>query len=263
MTEIVFVGALSLAILVLLLVLGSPGVKGARGERRVSAFLRKHLAETDYRVLDDLTLPARGATTQVDHVVISRFGVFVVETKNMTGWIFGGANQARWTQAVHRKKSPFQNPLHQNYGHVKTVETLTGLSEDQIHNVVVFVGDAIPKSEMPPNVSWGCRDLLRHITAHQSPVMSADQVGRVADLLTGAQLERGAETRKSHLRHVKALKADRGPTGTKCPTCGGDLVMRTARKSGKAFLGCTNFPRCKGMRQVAQQAGNVADLPRA
>jgi hypothetical protein len=55
--------------------------------------------------------------------------VFVVETKNMKGWIFGSATQPFWTQKIFRSNYKFQNPLHQNYKHVKTLQALPGLGD--------------------------------------------------------------------------------------------------------------------------------------
>jgi len=76
----------------------TPERKGARGERKVHNALNSVLDESEYRVLSDLILPIAGSTTQLDHLVLSRFGIFVIETKNMSGWIFGGgADQQKWT----------------------------------------------------------------------------------------------------------------------------------------------------------------------
>ena len=93
--------------------ISSPTFKGATGERRVNARLNLDLSNEDYTIMNDITLPVSGGTTQIDHVVISQNGIFVIETKNMTGWIFGGADQSRWTQTIRRHKSQFQNPLRQ------------------------------------------------------------------------------------------------------------------------------------------------------
>lgn len=82
------------------------------------------LNEQDYRVLTDLILPVAGGTTQIDHLVLSRFGIFVIETKNMSGWVFGSADRAKWTQVQKRSKRQFQNPLRQNYAHVKAVQEI-------------------------------------------------------------------------------------------------------------------------------------------
>jgi hypothetical protein len=66
-------------------------------------------------------LPSQGSTTQIDHVLVSVYGIFVIETKNMKGWIFGDERSAQWTQSIFGKKSRFQNPLRQNYRHVKAL----------------------------------------------------------------------------------------------------------------------------------------------
>src|SRR5262249_8834416 len=79
--------------------------KGALGERLVSRSLHRHLDRHEYRLFNDLILPALDGTTQIDHVIVSRYGVFVIETKNMKGWIFGSADQAVWTQVAYRRKS--------------------------------------------------------------------------------------------------------------------------------------------------------------
>jgi hypothetical protein len=110
---LVFLFAVGVA--ALYLYLRSPSVIGAAGERRVNATLSRNLDAQDYILLENLTLPTTQGTTQIDHIVLSRFGIFVVETKNMSGWIFGGESQARWTQVMRGHKAQFQNPLHQNY----------------------------------------------------------------------------------------------------------------------------------------------------
>lgn len=63
----------------------TPERKNARIERLVHNALTSILDEQEYRVLKDLILPVAGGTGQIDHLVLSRFGVFVIETKNMSG----------------------------------------------------------------------------------------------------------------------------------------------------------------------------------
>ncbi len=104
------------------LYLSRPSAVGAAGERRVNKYLNKTLNAEHYTLLKDLTLPTGDGTTQIDHVVLSQHGIFVIETKNMSGWIFGTEKQKRWTQTKGRRKTPFQNPLRQNYLHVKTIQ---------------------------------------------------------------------------------------------------------------------------------------------
>ncbi len=140
-------------LLLIVSVFKSRWLKGVFGEFLVNRLLSK-LPESDYTLIKDVTLPTNDGTTQVDHIVVSRYGIFVVETKNMKGWIFGSARQKQWTQKIYRHSSKFQNPLHQNYKHIKALETLLGCNEEHLHSVIVFIGDSTFKTEMPPNVTY-------------------------------------------------------------------------------------------------------------
>lgn len=108
----------------LVAVVSSFGRDGSGGEGRVARRLAK-LPQEDYQTVNDIMLPTvDGETTQVDHVVVSRYGIFVIETKDYNGWIFGGENQRIWTQSFMGgrwsgpQKFHFQNPirrLHTNH----------------------------------------------------------------------------------------------------------------------------------------------------
>lgn len=241
---------LALGIAFLYFYLNSPTVIGAEGERRVNSTLSRNLDERDYILLEDLTLPTSHGTTQVDHIVLSRFGVFVIETKNMSGWIFGGKTQARWTQVMRRHKSQFQNPLRQNYHHVKVVQDLLGIRLDQLENLVAFVGSAEPKTEMPPNVFWNRRDLFNYISSQKTVRFTEGEVRDFAQKLRSGALEGNKETRRAHVQHVRE-KATRKETDlTKCPRCGSKMIERTNRKTAKTFFGCSRYPKCRGTRQM-------------
>jgi hypothetical protein len=174
-------------------------VIGAAGERRVNATLSRQLNEQDYILLEDLTLPTSHGTTQLDHIVLSRFGIFVIETKNMSGWIFGGENQARWTQVIRRHKSQFQNPLRQNHHHLKVVQNLLGIRLDQLENLVAFVGSAEPKTEMPPNVFWNRRALSNYIASRKTVRFTENEIRNFARKLRSSALDYNKETRRAHV----------------------------------------------------------------
>ncbi len=249
----------SLEFLLILLALGiallysyfnSPTMIGAEGERRVNSTLSRKLDERDYILLEDLTLPTSHGTTQVDHIVLSRFGIFVIETKNMSGWIFGGETQARWTQVLRRHKSQFQNPLRQNYHHVKVVQDLLGIRLDQLENLVAFVGSAEPKTEMPPNVLWNRRDLFNYIASRKTVRFTDNEWRDHAHKLRSSTLEATKETRRAHVQHVRENATRQKTDLTKCPRCRSKMIERTNRKTGQTFFGCSRYPNCRGTRQV-------------
>ena len=163
-------------VLVLPLILRSAWFKGKLGEFKVNVGISLLLDRKVYHLVKNVTLPVGDGTTQIDHLVVSPYGIFVIETKNITGWIFGQPNQAQWMQVIYRFKQRFQNPLRQNYMHVKAVRDLLGLEPDQAHNVVVFVGACTFKNPMPAEVVHGVFSLARFIRAQRVFVFTEDEV---------------------------------------------------------------------------------------
>ena len=229
--------------------------KGAAGEARVSAALRSAFREPDYRILTDLTIPTDRGTTQIDHVVLSRYGLHIIETKNMSGWIFGDPDAARWTQVLHRKKTSFQNPIKQNYAHLKAIEAVLGIAAHQMHNLVVFVGSAVPRTDMPENVCWSRSQLVASISASRNVIVDPDRIGAFADRLEGAALPRGRRTTRDHIAALKRRDATRRDDPSACPRCAGPMVDRKARASSRSFLGCRRYPACKGTREISILSG--------
>ena len=43
--------------------------------------------DDNYHIIDDALFLSNGRSTQIDHFVVSPFGVFVIGTKGYSGWI--------------------------------------------------------------------------------------------------------------------------------------------------------------------------------
>lgn len=241
--------------------------KGKFGEFKVNRILQKCMDGEQYRLIKNCLLPTEDGTTDVDHILVSVFGVFVIETKNMRGKIFGRPGEKMWTQKFPwRKGYRFQNPRRQNYKHVQTVCALCNLEENQVHSVVVFVGSARFNSEMPDDVVEGSENLIGHIKSRTEEVLSPSEVGDVVDKINAGRLSRSMKTHRAHVRHVKedivrkkrtkAGNFDKKPgadSNPSCPVCGDGMVERKVRKGedkGKPFWGCPKFPQCRGMRPM-------------
>lgn len=192
-----------LAVLVVTKICRSPLVKGWWGELQVTRFGLRRLDPAVYRVFDDLYLPRPDGkgTTQIDHVVVSPFGVFVIETKNYQGWIFGSARQAQWTQQIYRVKSRFQNPLHQNHLHVKALMSLLGLPAESFHSLVMFIGDTTFKTPMPDNVIN--RGLISWIRAKHAVLLESAPFERASRLLH--ELQTTTNRRKAKRAHLAQM----------------------------------------------------------
>ncbi len=234
----------------------SPKRKGQRGEGLVNFSMKFHLDRNVYHLIPDVTLPAGSGTTQIDHIIVSVYGVFVVETKNMAGWIFGDENQRRWTQSIYRKKTSFQNPLHQNYKHVKTLEKLLGLSSDQLHSVVVFIGESKFKTPMPENVVWGGGSCAQYIKSKTLRVLDESDVSEIIREIESGRLVQNNQTDRAHVLHLRTRDHVRpavstGVVSNACPRCGSHMILRTAKRgmyAGNQFWGCSQYPQCKGVR---------------
>ncbi|HIF9060454.1 TPA: NERD domain-containing protein [Photobacterium damselae] len=238
-----------LPLLLIVSVFKSRWLKGIFGEYLVNRLLSK-LPESDYTLIKDVTLPTSDGTTQVDHIVVSKYGIFVVETKNMKGWIFGSARQKLWTQKIYRHSSKFQNPLHQNYKHIKALETLLGCSADYLHSVIVFIGDSTFKTEMPPNVTYA-RGSIRYIQQFNKVVFSDKDYARLTDSINQIKLKRGVITDLKHRNHVKEIVASK-VSSNQCPRCGSEMVLRETKRGaniGKQFWGCSTFPKCRAVKK--------------
>jgi hypothetical protein len=178
-----------------------------RGEVRLSRAVKTRFRPPDYHLLNHITLRLKDGTTQVDHILISRFGVFVIETKDYKGWIFAGANDRNWTQVLYRAKFRFQNPIHQNYRHVCAVrELLEFLEPGVVHSVVVFVGAAVFKTDVPDGV-FTLPKFLAYVESRQTEVMSVNRAQFCVGRLEATRL---AITQATDVEHVLELRRQHG-----------------------------------------------------
>lgn len=169
--------------------------------------VKLYLQDPQYILLNDLTLKDASGTTQIDHVLLSPFGLFVIETKNYTGWIFAGERQKTWTQKIYKQTFKFQNPLHQNYKHVKVLEQVLAeiLSPAYIHSLVVFMPAAEFKTAMPAHVFRGA-SWTDYVKSFQEPVISAMQLKQIQLHLEQAMLEKSWQTNRQHVERLKQRK---------------------------------------------------------
>lgn len=200
-----------------------------------------------YRRVHNVIVPSKNGTTQIDHLLVSPYGVFIIETKNIKGWIFGSKDQSKWTQSLYGKKYSFQNPIRQTFRQKKVLSEYLNLDESLIHTVIYFVGNCKFKTHLPSNViRFG---LASYIKQHQNHILLPEEISRILKKLDTLVLE-SPFIAKDHLQSLH----ERHNSTTVCPTCGSNLVEREARKgsrSGSRFLGCEGYPRCRFTKSVS------------
>ncbi|WP_304511885.1 nuclease-related domain-containing protein [Desulfobacula sp.] len=187
-------------------ILQSTWFKGWFGEFQINLASRFFL-DKNYHVVNNVTFPTKDGSTQVDHIIISPFGVFVVETKNMRGWIFGRERDKYWTQKLHKNHSQkFQNPLHQNYKHTKILTELLGLPETKVKSLIAFVGDFTFKTTMPENVTKGF-GYLRYLKGHNQRILTEVENENIIKTIAQNRLSPGLKTHKAHVKHINRIIA--------------------------------------------------------
>ena len=112
-------------------------IRGFMGEFWVKSELKK-LPKNEYLVLNDIMIKSSKGTHQIDHIILSKFGIFVVEMKNYYGLITGDEYKDKWIQHLGKNKQYFNNPIHQNYGHIKALQELLNFEEEKFISIICF-----------------------------------------------------------------------------------------------------------------------------
>ncbi len=184
-----------------------PKVKGVLGEWSVNRALLRKLNPKEYLVLKDLLLPdGRGGLTQIDHVVLSTFGVFVIETKNWDCWIFGSEKGHEWTLSYPGgAKRRTMNPLNQNALHLRVICETLKVKPEHAHNLVFI--NPVSKIKTGPIPGVFQKGLLGHIQSFRVPVFDFEWPRQAAQLLRQACQSHDKVAVKSHLEQVSTKQS--------------------------------------------------------
>ena len=174
------------------------------GEILVRKEIMNNFSSMSWYLFNNVSLKTENGTTQIDHILISKYGVFVIETKHYKGWLFGDINSKKWTQVIFGYKYKFQNPLHQNYKHIKVVQSILDfLPSEQVTGVVVFTGDATFKTSQPSNV-YSLKSLISHLKSLDNEVLSENKVQFCVGRIECNRLELTKETDIEHRKNLES-----------------------------------------------------------
>jgi len=220
-------------------------IKGVIGEKTTSSILF-FLDKSKYKVINNIVLKSGEITSQIDHIVISDYGIFVIETKNYSGWIHGNEHSEYWTQSHYDVKTKFRNPIKQNWAHIYALkEALSSFERVKYHSIVVFAGSAELKnvsSKIP--VVYDHQLFQTIMDTRGTPNLSIKQVYSIADRLNKVEIQdKVAKMEHDHRvqNHIRECKSKE--KSLVCPRCGGSLVVRDGPYG--RFYGCSNYPKCK------------------
>lgn len=181
--------------------------KGDVGEQIVKVAVLSKLDASQYRHFSNLIIPAPNGTTQIDNIVVSPFGVFVIEAKYFQGWIFGGAKQEKWTHTLSRfEKYAFPNPIRQNYGHIKALARLLRQPESRFHSVIVFAHrNCQLKTELPANVCLQ-HNFIEYIQGFTKNIVDDAALARIHAVLQQPEWQATEDKKAAHVERLKAVQ---------------------------------------------------------
>ena len=182
--------------------------------------------------------------SEIDLLLVHERGIFVFESKNYSGWIFGGETDLYWTQRfasgeTHR----FYNPIRQNYNHIKSLSTFLHLPLEHFYSCIIF-SDHCSLRSIPPYSSQYTilyqHEVVRWLQSclQQQPLLYSDE--QLAALINTLQ---DAQNFAPYIQDEHRYQVWEQTHGTTCPFCGSPLVLRNG-KYGR-FWGCSSYPKCK------------------
>lgn len=195
-----------------------------------------------------------GKSSQMDHVIISAYGLFVIETKNYKGWIFGDESQKYWTQVIYKRKEKLYNPIWQNNGHIIALKEV--LNDDEINYIpiIVFTKRATLKFDRNfkgKHVIYH-NELLETINQYKQIQIPPDKV-RFLNRKLQVLNNKDRQDKREHVEAIKRekqIRALKGKSGI-CPQCDGELIKRKG-KHGE-FMGCSNYPKCRYTKRLTEK----------
>jgi len=221
-------------------------IKGYIGEKKISSILY-FLDKSKYQTVSNIVLNTGRKTSQIDHLVISDFGLFVIEMKNYKGWILGGETSEYWTQVLFKRKERFYNPVRQNYGHILALKNnLREFPNIKYISIIVFSSKATIKVNTSTDVVY-TYNLLATIKKYSSLNLSKDGKEKIFYKINSINSSKTYE-KAEHIKTIKTKVQNREASirANKCPHCGSKLILRKGKFGD--FMGCSSFPNCKFTR---------------
>ena len=195
-------------------------------------------------------------TTELDVIMISPKGVFVFESKNYSGWIFGSDKDAYWTQTLptgkKSTKKKFYNPVWQNKSHIESLKKAVG-EDIPICSVIVF-SDRCELKKV--DVALENAVVINRREVENTVMVLMDKYEKIADADTVEGIYNKLKpftemTNEQKEKHIKDIEEKN--SSDICPRCKSKLAVRTVKSganAGKRFYGCSNYPKCRYTRDI-------------
>lgn len=213
-------------------------LKGYIGEFKVKRVLNR--LDEDYVVLKNITIDTDYGSNQIDFIVVSLYGIFVVEVKNYTGTVVErtGAYWDKYDRAG--KKYSVYSPLNQNNSHINVIKYNLGGYRDLKYykSVIVYNKGVTLKNRIYSNVIF-IKDLKKYIESFEEELLDQHDIKKIVEKLISIN----NKSIVSKFKHNDEVRKKSNMKREICPVCGNILVERNGR-NGK-FTGCKGYPECR------------------
>lgn len=225
--------------------------KGEFGEY-ASDYVLNNLAitkKTYIRTIKNVYIENNGQTTELDLIAVTEHGIYVLESKNYSGWIFGDLEGKNWTQCLpNGEKNKFYSPYKQNEGHRKKMIKLLGVDPAKVYSLIVFSDRCTLKKvpESTDSIKFLKREdllwVMKRDLDKRVKVFSKEEVDAIYDKLQPLN-QKTAEEKQKHIEQVKNIQQ-----GNICPRCKNKLVLRKGQYG--EFYGCSGYPQCRYTEKI-------------
>lgn len=223
--------------------------KGQYGEYLLTYALNHDNLPGYLKTIRNLYVPYQQDTSEIDVLMVHEKGLFVFESKNYSGWIFGSAGELKWTQCLpNHGKHHFYNPIRQNETHIKALSKYMQLPQTSFMSYIIF-SERCELKDVPEATDFysivkrpELLKKLREMLKSRSVQYTHQEVDSLAEKFT--ELTRVSEEEKQ--RHIDVIKQKEA--GTVCPFCGSPLVLRKGKYGD--FYGCSTYPKCKFTKKL-------------
>ncbi len=247
---------------------------GKYGEYLTYKYLKK-FEKSGAKFLFNAYIPREnGETNEIDVLMICSNGIFVFESKNYSGWIFGSENQKNWYQTLpagrgKSRKESFYNPIMQNRTHIKYLKNLLDM-QVPINSIIVFSDRCTLKSIQTTSSDVKvinryniCRVVTDICAQTVISILSQQQIVELYNkIYPYTQVSENTKTQHIHniqnKKKIEVMSTDENVAESQklqCPKCGAELTLRTAKRGaniGNKFYGCSNYPKCRYIQEITK-----------
>jgi len=230
----------------------SQAMKARRCKQQVDAATQYLIESDSYYVMSDVVLLTFEGLIQIDFIIVSRFGVFVVASFDHTGVIDGAESSNTWLQIVNKNEAhEFPNPSKQLKKNTETLRSLINLDKKKIFSVVVFDRISGFASSMRARTTHG-NGYMEYIRTKRELLLTTKEIKNIVETIEAKRKKQGLISGLKHLdtsSQISSILDDEEG----CPSCGSEMeikVEKSGRNAGQQYLRCVLFPTCRSTRTI-------------